>query len=47
VKTLPAIREAVEGSRWDEANREAQNAAHALEQMNQRIEEATKLLSGN
>jgi len=47
VKTLPAIREAVEGSRCDEANREAQNAAHALEQMNQRIEEATKLLSGN
>ena len=45
VKTLPGIREAVEGERWDEANREAQNVAQVLEQMNQRIEGATRLLS--
>ncbi|HEV2688221.1 MAG TPA: M28 family metallopeptidase [Bryobacteraceae bacterium] len=45
VKTLPGIREAVEGSRWEEANREAQAVAHALEQLNQHIEDATKLLS--
>jgi N-acetylated-alpha-linked acidic dipeptidase len=45
VKTLPGIREAVEASRWDEANRETQDVAHALQQMNQRIEEATRLLT--
>jgi N-acetylated-alpha-linked acidic dipeptidase len=45
VKTLPGIREAVEGSRWEEASRETQDVAHALEQLNQRIEEATRLLS--
>jgi N-acetylated-alpha-linked acidic dipeptidase len=45
VKTLPGIREAVEGQRWDEANREAQAVATALEQLNHRIADATKLLS--
>jgi len=44
-KTLPGIREAVEGSRWDEANTEAKDAAQALEQLNQHIEEATRLLT--
>jgi len=44
VKTLPGIREAVEGSRWDEANREVQAVAQALQQLNQHIEEATRLL---
>jgi N-acetylated-alpha-linked acidic dipeptidase len=44
-KTLPGIREAVEGSRWDEANREAQDVARVLETLNQRIEEATKALT--
>ncbi len=44
-KTLPGIREAVEGSRWDEANAEAKDAAQALEQLNQHIEEATRLLA--
>jgi N-acetylated-alpha-linked acidic dipeptidase len=45
VKTLPGIREAVEGERWDEANREAQDVAQVLQQMNQRIEGATRLLA--
>jgi len=45
VKTLPGIREAVEGARWEEANREAQDVAEVLQQMNQRIESATRLLS--
>jgi N-acetylated-alpha-linked acidic dipeptidase len=44
-KTLPGIREAVEGSRWDEANAETKDAAQALEQLNQHIEEATRLLA--
>ena len=43
-KTLPGIREAVEGSRWDEANREAEDVARVLEGLNQRIEDATKAL---
>jgi N-acetylated-alpha-linked acidic dipeptidase len=45
VKTLPGIREAVEASRWDEANREVQDVAQVLREMNQRIEEATRLLA--
>ena len=44
-KTLPGIREAVEGSRWEEANREVQDAAQALGQMSRHIREATRLLS--
>jgi len=44
VKTLPGIREAVEGARWDEANRETEDVAQVLQQMNQRIEAATRLL---
>ncbi len=45
VKTLPGLREALEAERWDEANREAQDVAQVLEQMNQRIEGATRLLA--
>ena len=44
-KTLPGIREAVEGSRWDEANREAQDVARVLENLNQRIDDATRALA--
>jgi N-acetylated-alpha-linked acidic dipeptidase len=39
VKTLPGIREAVEASRWDEANREAQDVVLVLQQMNQHMEQ--------
>lgn len=45
VKTLPGLREAVEGSRWEEANLEAQDVAQVLDRMNQRIEGATRLLT--
>ncbi len=45
VKTLPGVREAVEALRWDEANREVQDVALALKQMNQHIAEATRLLT--
>jgi N-acetylated-alpha-linked acidic dipeptidase len=44
-KTLPGIREAVEASRWDEAGSEAKDVALVLAQLNQRIEEATRLLT--
>ncbi|MGI8740983.1 MAG: M28 family metallopeptidase [Bryobacteraceae bacterium] len=44
-KTLPGIREAVEGLRWDEANREAAAVTKALEQLNHQIFEATRLLT--
>ena len=44
-KTLPGIREAVEASRWDEANREVQDVAQVLRQFNQRIEEAARSLA--
>jgi N-acetylated-alpha-linked acidic dipeptidase len=43
-KTLPGVREAVEGSRWDEANQQAQHVAAAIKAVNAQIEEATRLL---
>ena len=46
-KTLPGVREAIEGSRWDEANREARSAAEALQRLNEHIDTATRLLSGS
>jgi N-acetylated-alpha-linked acidic dipeptidase len=45
VKTLPGIREAVEGARWEEANREARDVAQVLERLNDRIETATRLVA--
>jgi N-acetylated-alpha-linked acidic dipeptidase len=44
-KTLPGVREAVEGSRWDEANAEVKDATTAIEQLNRHIEEATQTLA--
>lgn len=44
VKTLPGIREAVEGARWDEANQQAAGVAQALKALNDQVEEATRLL---
>ena len=43
-KTLPGIREAVEGSRWDEANQQADQVAQGLKALNTQVEEATRLL---
>jgi N-acetylated-alpha-linked acidic dipeptidase len=45
VKTLPGIREAAEASRWEEAASEVKDVAEALQQFNQHIEEATRVLS--
>jgi N-acetylated-alpha-linked acidic dipeptidase len=44
-KTLPGIREAVEAGRWDEAISQTKDVAQALDQLTQRIDEATRALS--
>jgi N-acetylated-alpha-linked acidic dipeptidase len=44
VKTLPGIREAADGKRWDEANQQARRVAVALRAMCGQVEEATRLL---
>ncbi len=43
-KTLPGVREAAEGGRWDEANREAKSVAAALHRFRVQVEQATDLL---
>jgi N-acetylated-alpha-linked acidic dipeptidase len=43
-KTLPGIREAVEGSRWDEAAQQAKIVAQVLQALNAQIQEATRAL---
>ena len=45
-KTLPGIREAVEGARWQEANQQASQVAGVLSNFNARVEEATRLARG-
>jgi len=46
VKTLPAVREAVEQNHWDEANQYAVTTAAALAAYCDRLDKTTKLLSG-
>jgi N-acetylated-alpha-linked acidic dipeptidase len=46
VKTLPGVREALEGDRWDEANRYAAITAQVLGAYCDGIDQATALLSG-
>jgi N-acetylated-alpha-linked acidic dipeptidase len=46
VKTLPAVREAIEGSRWDEANNYAGITTAVLSSYCEGIERATALLNG-
>ncbi len=45
-KTLPGVREAIEGRRWDEANRYMGMTAQALDRYSARLDEATKLIGG-
>ena len=47
VKTLPGVREAIEGNRWDEANRYAAITAEVLGAYCDGIDRATALLSGS
>lgn len=44
VKTLPGIREAAEGSRWEEANQQAKEVAKALQALNAKLARITSLL---
>jgi N-acetylated-alpha-linked acidic dipeptidase len=46
VKTIPGVREAVEGQRWREANREAVRVTQGLRAMTAQVEEATRMLKG-
>ena len=46
VKTLPGLREAVEGGRTEEAAQQAQQVADVLHSFDQQVQEATRLLSG-
>jgi N-acetylated-alpha-linked acidic dipeptidase len=43
-KTLPGIREAVEGQRWEEANQQARHVAQALRALAAQVDQAAALL---
>ena len=43
-KTLPGVREAADGKRWEEANQQARRVALALRAMCAQVEEATRLV---
>ena len=45
VKTLPAVREAVESRNWDEANKQAVVVANTLDNYSKEIDKATGLIS--
>jgi N-acetylated-alpha-linked acidic dipeptidase len=44
-KTLPGVREAIEGRRWDEARDYIGRTAHALDAVSAKLDEATKALA--
>ncbi len=44
VKTLPGVREAIEGQRWDEANEYVKLTAQVLATYCDRLDQATALL---
>jgi N-acetylated-alpha-linked acidic dipeptidase len=46
-KTLPAVREAIEGRRWDEADQYAVVTAKTLDAYSARLDQATALLGGS
>ena len=46
VKTLPGLREAVEGGRNDEAAQQAQQVAEVLHALDTQVQDATRLLAG-
>jgi N-acetylated-alpha-linked acidic dipeptidase len=46
VKTLPGLREALEGGRVDEAAQQAQQVAEVLHALDGQVQDATRLLSG-
>lgn len=46
VKTLPGLREAIEGGRIDEATQQAQQVAEVLRAVNAQVQDAARLLGG-
>jgi N-acetylated-alpha-linked acidic dipeptidase len=46
VKTLPGLREAIEGGRLDEAAQQAQQVAEVLRTLDSQVQDAARLLSG-
>ena len=46
VKTLPAVREAIELRRWEQAGEQIEVTASVLNQLNREIEKATGILEG-
>jgi N-acetylated-alpha-linked acidic dipeptidase len=46
VKTLPGLREAVEGGRLEEAAQQAQQVAEVLRALDSQVQDATRILSG-
>jgi N-acetylated-alpha-linked acidic dipeptidase len=46
VKTLPGLREAMEGGRLEEAGQQAQQVADVLRALDTQVQEATRILSG-
>jgi N-acetylated-alpha-linked acidic dipeptidase len=44
VKTLPGVREAVDGKHWDEANQQARRISQVLKAMTAQVEEATRFV---
>ena len=44
-KTLPGVREAIEGRRWDEANKYAALTAQAIDAYAAKIDEATAVVN--
>ena len=45
VKTLPAVREAVESRNWDEANKQTVVVANTLDSYSKEIDKATEMLN--
>jgi hypothetical protein len=46
LKTLPAVRETIEGARWDEASQYVLITAQVLSVYCRQLDEATRLLAG-
>ena len=45
-KTLPSVREAIEGRRWEEADQYAAITARAIEGLSRKVDEATGVVNG-
>ena len=46
MKTLPGLREAIEGGRMEEAGQQAQQVVDVLRALDTQVQDATRLLTG-